>query len=205
MPGYDEESLSAYNINNNRTGMKLYIKYMVSPRCKQIVKEELRKLDLQYGIVDLGTVEILDGITHEQREQLTEALQRSGFELLDEEKSKLIERIINVIIEMVHYADELPKDKPEYISNKLNCDFTYLFDLFLEVKSITIDQFIKVHKIERVKELLLYDELSLKEISDKLNYSSVPSLAHQFKKATGLTPSFYKKLKQKRRDNLKSA
>ncbi|MEK6482107.1 helix-turn-helix domain-containing protein [Catalinimonas sp. 4WD22] len=183
--------------------MKLYIKYMVSLRCKMLVKEELLKLGLHYVIVDLGMVEILEDITQEQREQLKENLLKSGLELLDDKKSILIEKIKNVIIEMVHYSDELPNiNYSDYISEKLNYDYTYLANIFSEVKGITIQQFIIMHKIERVKELLLYDELNLTEISYKLNYSSVAHLSNQFKKVTGLTPSFYKSLKQKRKRNL---
>ena len=172
---------------------------MVSLRCKMMVKEELLKLGLHYIIVDLGTVEILEDITETQRQQLKKSLLRSGLELLEDNRSILIERIKNVITEMVHYSDEMPKvNYSDYISEKLNHDYTYLSNLFSEVKGITIQQYIINHKIERVKELLLYDELNLTEISYKLNYSSVSHLSNQFKKVTGLTPSFFKKLKQKR-------
>lgn len=185
--------------------MRLYIKYMVSLRCKMLVKEELAKLGLQYVVIDLGMVEILENITQLQREQLKENLLRSGLELLDDKKSILIEKIKNVITEMIHYSDELPKiNYSDYISEKLNYDYTYLANIFSEVKGITIQQFIIIHKIERIKELLLYDELNLTQISYKLNYSSVAHLSNQFKKATGLSPSFYKRLKQKRKSNLEN-
>jgi AraC-like DNA-binding protein len=180
--------------------MKLYIKYMVSLRCKMIVKEELKKLGIRYVIVDLGTVEILEDITQEQREQLKENLLQFGLELLDDKKTILIERIKDVIIEMVHYADELPKTNySDYISEKLKHDYTYLSNLFSEVKGITIQQYIIIHKIEKVKELLIYDELNLTEISYLLHYSSVAHLSNQFKKVTGLTPTFFKSLQDKRR------
>ncbi len=183
--------------------MLLYIKYMVSLRCKMLVKEELKKLGIHYVIVDLGVVEILEDITTEQHENLKCNLLKSGLELLDDKKTILIERIKNVIIEMIHYMDELPKENySDYISEKLNYDYTYLSNIFSEVKGITIQQFIIINKIEKVKELLLYDELSLTEISYKLHYSSVAHLSNQFKKITGLTPSFYKQLKQKRKQNL---
>ncbi len=183
--------------------MLLYIKYMVSLRCKMMVKEELKKLGIRYVIVDLGVVEILEDITTEQHENLKCNLLKSGLELLDDKKTILIERIKNVIIEMIHYMDELPKENySDYISEKLNYDYTYLSNIFSEVKGITIQQFIIINKIEKVKELLLYDELSLTEISYKLHYSSVAHLSNQFKKITGLTPSFYKQLKQKRKQNL---
>lgn len=185
--------------------MKLFVKYMVSLRCKLMVQEELKKLGLKYVLVELGVVEILEEISDLQREQLKVNLLKSGLELMDDKKSILIEKIKNVIIEMIHYADELPQENfSDYISKQLGYDYTYLANTFSEVKGITIQQFIIVHKIERVKELLLYDELNLTEISYKLNYSSVAHLSNQFKKVTGLSPSFYKKLKQKRKNNLEN-
>lgn len=178
---------------------------MVSLRCKMMVKEELKKLGIHYVILDLGMVELLEDITEEQRAQLKINLLKSGLELLEDQRSILIERIKNVITEMVHYSDELPDiNYSEYISKQIGHDYTYLSNIFSEVKGITIQQFIIMHKIERVKELLLYDELNLTEISYKLHYSSVAHLSNQFKKVTGLSPSFYKKLKQKRMQNLEN-
>jgi AraC-like DNA-binding protein len=183
--------------------VKLYIKYMVSLRCKMLVKGELAKLGLHYVVIDLGMVEIMEDLTPAQHDQLKANLLRSGLELLDDKKSILIERIKNVITEMIHYSDEVPKvNYSDYISEKLNYDYTYLSNIFSEVKGMTIQHFIIINKIERVKELLLYDELNLSEISYKLHYSSVAHLSNQFKKVTGLTPSFFKQLKQKRKDNL---
>ncbi|MEX2234951.1 MAG: helix-turn-helix transcriptional regulator [Cyclobacteriaceae bacterium] len=180
--------------------MKIYIKYMVSTRCKMAVKEELKKLGLHFIVVDLGEVEIMEDISGEQREQLKIALLHSGLELMDDKRAVLIGKIKTVITEMVHYTDELPKiNYSDYISNKLNYDYTYLSNLFSEVKGITIQQFIIIHKIERVKELIMYDELNLTEISYKLHYSSVGHLSNQFKKVTGLSPSHFKQLKDKRR------
>ena len=185
--------------------MKLYIKYMVSLRCIMMVKEELKKLGLHYATVELGVVDIMENITEKQYTILKKNLQKSGLELLDDKKSILIEKIKAVIIEMVHYADELPNvNYSEYISSKLNYDYTYLSNIFSEVKGITIQQYIIIHKIEKVKELLLYNELNLTEISYKLHYSSVAHLSNQFKKITGLSPSFYKQLKQKRNKNLEN-
>lgn len=176
---------------------------MVSLRCKMIVKEELMRLGLRYMVIDLGMVEMLEDITREQHDKLKENLLRSGLELLDDKRSILIERIKSLIIEMVHYSDELPELKySAYISEKLGYNYTYLANVFSEVKGITIQQFIIIHKIERVKELLLYEELNLTEISYKLNYSSVAHLSRQFKKITGLTPSFFRKLKDKKRTAL---
>ncbi len=178
---------------------------MVSLRCKMMVKAELEKLGIKYAVVELGTVEILEDITQKQRELLKVNLLKSGLELLDNKKSILIEKIKNVITEMIHYSDELPKvNYSEYISEKLGYDYTYLANTFSEVKGITIQQFIINHKIEKVKELLLYDELNLTEISYKLHYSSVAHLSNQFKKVTGLSPSFYKQLRQKRKNNLEN-
>ncbi|AXE18825.1 AraC family transcriptional regulator [Runella rosea] len=185
--------------------MKLYIKYMVSLRCKMMVKEELKKLGVRYVTVDLGMVDILEEISSLQREKLKINLLKSGLELLDDRKSILIEKIKIVITEMIHYSDELPKvNYSDYISEKLGYDYTYLSNIFSEVKGITLQQFIIIHKIERVKELLLYDELNLTEIAYKLHYSSVAHLSNQFKKVTGLSPSFYKQLKKRRKDNLEN-
>ena len=176
---------------------------MVSLRCKMLVKEELEKLNVHYTIVDLGAVEINEILTQKQHDLLKINLLKSGLELLDDKKSILIEKIKNLIIEMVHYNDELPVvNYSEYISGKLGYDYTYLANIFSEVKGITIQHFIISHKIERVKELLLYDELNLTEISYKLNYSSVAHLSAQFKKITGLTPTFFKQLKKKKRTSL---
>jgi YesN/AraC family two-component response regulator len=173
---------------------------MVSMRCKMVVKEELKKLGLHFIIVDMGVVDIMENITAEQREQIRNNLLKSGLELMDDKKAVLIEKIKNVIIEMVHYRDELPKiNFSDYLSEKLTHDYTYLSNLFSEVQGTTIEKFIISHKIERVKEFIIYDELSLSEIAWKMHYSSVAHLSNQFKKNTGLTPSHFKKLKNKRR------
>jgi AraC-like DNA-binding protein len=178
---------------------------MVSIRCKMVVKAELERLGLQYSMVDLGEAEIKGNITAAQRDRLKRELARSGLELMDDKRAVLIERIKNVIIEMVHYTDEVPRVKnSEYIGSKLNHDYTYLANIFSETTGTTIEHFIIAHKIERVKEFLLYDELTLTEISYKLNYSSVSHLSNQFKKVTGLTPTFFKHLKRKRRKELDS-
>ena len=173
---------------------------MVSTRCKMAVKEELKKLGLHFIVVDLGEVEIMEDLSVEQREQLKMGLLSSGLELMDDKRAVLIEKIRNVITEMIHYSDDLVKTNySDYISEKLNYDYTYLSNLFSEVKGITIQQFIIIHKIERAKELLFDNELNLTEISYKLHYSSVAHLSNQFKKVTGLTPSHFKQLKDKRR------
>jgi AraC-like DNA-binding protein len=185
--------------------MKIYIKYMVSLRCKLMVKSEFEKLNIPYRFIELGFVEMYDKIEPELYEKLKINLLQSGLEILEDQKSILIERVKNMIIELVHYSDELPQvNLSDYLSEKLGLDYTYLANTFSEVKGITIQQFMIMHKIERVKELLLYDELNLTEISYKLNYSSVAHLSGQFKKITGLTPTFYKQLQQKRKQNLEN-
>ncbi|HEY3370884.1 MAG TPA: helix-turn-helix domain-containing protein [Prolixibacteraceae bacterium] len=180
--------------------MKLFIKYMVSARCIAAVKEELKKLGLHFIVVDLGEIDIMETISEEQRDLLKIGLVNSGLELMDDKRAVLIEKIIKVIIEMIHHSDEVIKiNFSEYLSEKLHHDYTYLSNIFSDVKGITIQQFIIIHKVERIKELLLYDELNLTEISYKLNYSSVAHLSNQFKKVTGLSPSHFKQLKDRRR------
>jgi len=180
--------------------MKLYIKNMVSNRCKMIVKSELEEFGLHFIIVDLGEVEIMENITMEQRNLLNLNLEKSGLGLLEDKKRVLIEKIKNIIVDLVYYSEEQPKiNLSDYLSGKLNYDYTYLANLFSESQSTTIEHFFLDHKIERVKELLVYDEISLTEIAYKLHYSSVAHLSNQFKKMTGLTPSGYKNLKLKKR------
>lgn len=183
--------------------MKLYIKYMVSLRCKLLVEQELNKSEIKFVQINLGMVELEEDITPLQREELKTNLLKAGLELLDDKKSILIERIKNVIIEMIHYSEELPKvNYSDYISDKLGYDYTYLSNIFSEVNGISIQQYIINNKIERVKELLLYDELSLTEISYQLHYSSVAHLSNQFRKITGISPSYFKKMKLNRKENI---
>lgn len=170
---------------------------MVSIRCKMVVKAALDSLGFHYGTVDLGEVEIKENPTHEQLEKLKEILKVSSLELMDDKKAVLIEKIKNVIVEMIHYSDEeLHVNFSDFLSEKLHHDYTYMAGLFSEATGTTIEHFIIAHKIEKVKELLLYDELNLTEISYKLNYSSVAHLSNQFKNVTGLTPTFFKNLKE---------
>jgi len=183
--------------------MKLFIKYMVSSRCKMAVKDELKKLGLHFIVVDLGEVEIMETITTEQREELKIGLLNSGLELMDDKRAVLIGKIKNAIIEMVHYTDEPIKvNFSDYLSEKLNHDYTYLANLFSEVQGTTIEHFIINHKIERIKELIIYDELNITEIAWKMNYSSVAHLSNQFKKMTGLSPSHFKQMKSKQRNQI---
>lgn len=183
--------------------MKLYIKYMVSNRCKMAVKEELKKLGLHFIVLELGEVEIMEDISLEQRNELKLGLINSGLELMDDKRAVLIEKIKNAIIEMVHHSDEMIKvNFSDYLSQKLNHDYTYLANLFSEIQGVTIEHFIINHKIERIKELIIYDELNITEIAWKMNYSSVAHLSNQFKKVTGLSPSHFKQMKDKRRNQI---
>ena len=179
--------------------MKLYFKYMVSIRCKMLVKSELEKMGLHYKTVELGEAEIIENISSAKWNELDTALKKSGIELMDDKKAILIEKIKITIIELVHYSEEpLKINFSDYLSQKLLYDYTYLANLFSESQGITIEHFLIVHKIERVKELLAYDELNISEIAWKMGYSSVPHLSNQFRKITGLSPSFFKKLKDKK-------
>jgi len=173
---------------------------MVSNRCKLAVKEELQKLGLHFMLVELGEVDVMETLTLDQREQLKAGLLNSGLELMDDKRAMLIEKIKNVIIEMIHHSDEVVKmNFSNYLSEKINHDYTYLANLFSEVQGTTIEQFIISHKIERIKELIIYGELNITEIAWKMNYSSVAHLSNQFKKVTGLSPSHFKQLKNIRR------
>lgn len=183
--------------------MKLFLKNMVSNRCKMSLKSELEKLGLVYTALELGQVEILGNLTDKQRNLLDTNLKKSGLALIDDHKSILVERIKNIIIELIHYSDnQLKVNLSEYLSEKLKYDYTYLANLFSENQGITIERFMLTHKIEHVKELLIYDELNITEIADRMHYSSVAHLSNQFKKFTGLTPSHYKHLKVKVRKTL---
>jgi AraC-like DNA-binding protein len=168
-----------------------------------VVKEVLKKLGIHFMSVELGEAEVSEIISAEQHEQIKLALLKSGLELMDDKKSILIQKIKNVIIELVHYSEEpLTINFSEYLSQKLHYDYTYLANLFSEVQGTTIEKFLIAHKIERVKELLVYNELNLTEIAYRMHYSSVAHLSAQFKKVTGLTPSHFKRLKNKRRSML---
>jgi len=172
---------------------------MVCIRCKMVVKAELEKLGLHYIVVELGEAEIMESISEEQHDQFKVALLKSGLELLNDKKSVLIQKIKNVIIELIHYSEEpLAINFSDHLSQKLNHNYTYLANLFSEVQGTTIEKFIIAHKIEQVKELLVYNELNLTEIAFLMHYSSVGHLSAQFKKITGLTPSHFKQLREKR-------
>ena len=185
--------------------VKLYIKYMVSNRCKLAVKDELEKLDIHFIAIDLGMVEIAENISNEKKILFDNGLHTSGLELIDDKKVILIERIKTTIIQMIHYSDVMVKiNFSDYLSEKLNYNYTYLANLFSETQGLTIEQFIISHKIERIKELMLYDELNITEIAWKMHYSSVAHLSSQFKKVTGFSPSHFKQLKKRNRSPIES-
>ena len=177
---------------------------MVCSRCKMLVKAELEKAGLNPLTVELGEVEIENEPTHEVLEQLNASLQKLCFEIIDDRKSRIIEKIKNAIVELIHHKsnENMSVNLSEFISQKLNYDYNYLSNLFSEVQGITIEKYFIAQKIEKVKELLKYDELSLSQIADRLGYSSVAYLSNQFKKQTGLTPSFYKTMKTNSRKNI---
>ncbi|MEP6748173.1 MAG: AraC family transcriptional regulator [Bacteroidota bacterium] len=179
--------------------MKLYIKNMVCIRCKMLVKDELTKLGIPYISVELGEAEVDAELSSFQYEQIKAALLASGLEIMDDKKSILIQKIKKVIVELVHYSEEpLDTSFSRYLGKKLGHDYAYLSNLFSESQGISIEKFLIAHKIERVKELLVYDSLSLTEISYQMHYSSVAQLSTQFKKVTGLTPSYFRQLKNNR-------
>lgn len=164
-----------------------------------IVRSELEKMQVPFTIVELGEVEISEELSSSQKEELKASLLKFGLELMEDKKSILIEKIKNIVVEMIHYNDDAPViNFSNYLSEKLNYDYNYLSNLFSEVKGTTIEHFIIAHKIEKAKELLIYNELTLTEIAEKLHYSNVAHLSNQFKKVTGLTPTFFKNMKHKR-------
>ncbi|MFZ1786865.1 MAG: AraC family transcriptional regulator [Saprospiraceae bacterium] len=180
--------------------MKLYIKNMVCSRCKMVVKSELEKLGLQLLAVDLGEVETIEPITAQKKNEIAEHLKSFGFELIDDKKSRVIDKIKTLIIELVHQQNaQINSNLSDYLSNHLAQDYSSLSNLFSEVEDTTIEKYFINQKIEKVKELLLYDELTLSEIAFQMNYSSVAYLSNQFKKVTGFSPSHYKQLKDKKR------
>jgi len=172
---------------------------MVSTRCKIAVKEVFRNLGLVYGNVELGEVELAEILSDDMLDELKISLLNIGFELIEDRRAILIERIKNIVIDMVHHSDKPIKvNFSDYLSEKLKYDYTYMANVFSEVQGISIEQFIISHKVERIKEFIIYDELNMTEIAFKMNYSSVAHLSGQFKKVTGLTPSYFKKLKMRR-------
>jgi YesN/AraC family two-component response regulator len=176
---------------------------MVSTSCKNAARDALREMGLHFIIVELGEVELMETLTLHQREELKTKLLASGLELMDDKRSVLIERIKNVVIHMVHYSEEvLLINFSDYLSQKLQLDYTYMSNLFSEVQGTTIEQYIISNKVEKIKELIIYNELNITEIAWKMHYSSVAHLSNQFKKVTGLSPTHFKQLKDKKRNPL---
>lgn len=183
--------------------LKIYIKNMVCIRCQMVVKAELETLGLKYADVKIGEADIIGDIQPEQKEQLKINLEKAGLLLMEDKKTVLVEKTINAIIELVHFTeDQIKVNLSDYLSEKLNYNYTYLANLFSVEKGLSIEKFYLNHKIERVKELIIYDELNLSEIAWKMHYSSVAHLSNQFKKYTGLTPTHFKMLRNTRSDTL---
>jgi AraC-like DNA-binding protein len=184
--------------------VKLYIKNMVCSRCKMAVRSAFEKSGLQLLSVELGEVELQDAPGEEVLQTISQELHKLGFEIIDDKKSRIIEKIKNIIVEHIHHKSDgnLPVNLSAYLVQQLHYDYNYLSNLFSEIEGITIEKYFIAQKMEKVKELLKYDELSLSEIADRLGYSSVAYLSNQFKKQTGLSPSFYKNNKANDRRNL---
>ena len=183
--------------------MKIYIKNMVCHRCIMVVQNELEKLGLDAKNIKLGEVILSKEITSLEKENLSKTLEPLGFEVIDDKKGRIIEKIKNIIIDLVHHQDsDVKTNLSDVLSDKLHHDYNYLSNLFSEVEGTTIEKYFIAQKVEKVKELLVYDELSLSEIANRLNYSSVAYLSNQFKKVTGLTPSHFKQIKEDKRKPL---
>ncbi|WP_312334853.1 AraC family transcriptional regulator [Sphingobacterium sp.] len=181
----------------------IFIKNMVCNRCIMVVQNELDKLGLEVKNIRLGEVTLEQEPTTEEKKKLEEALIPLGFQLIDDKKSRIIEKIKNAIIELVHHQDsEIKTNLSDVLSSKLHHDYNYLSNLFSEVEGTTIEKYFIAQKVEKVKELLVYDELSLSEIAFRLNYSSVAYLSNQFKKVTGLSPSHFKQIREDKRKSL---
>ncbi len=176
---------------------------MVCSRCKMVVKSELEKLGLSVLSVELGEADIIDSLDENIKEEIVRQLEQYGFEVIDDKKSRIIEQIKTIVIELVHHnQDKIKTNLSDFISEKLNLDYNYVSNLFSEVEGLTIEKYYILQRIERAKELLVYDELSLSEIAYQLNYSSVAYLSNQFKKVTGFTPTYFKQLKEKKRKQI---
>lgn len=176
---------------------------MVCSRCKMVVKSELEKLGLSVLSVELGEAEIIDSLDENKKEEIVRQLEQFGFEVIDDKKSRLIEQIKTIVIELVHHSqDKIKTNLSDFIGEKLNLDYNYVSNLFSEVEGLTIEKYYILQRIEKVKELLVYNEFSLSEIAYQLNYSSVAYLSNQFKKITGFTPTYFKQLKEKKRKQI---
>ncbi len=200
---YHNLSLNLQTTTRWTDNMKLYIKNMVCSRCKMVVKAQLENMGLHPLSVQLGEVEIEGELSKEKLLQLDTTLKALGFELIDNKKSKTIEKIKNAIVTLVHHSDpDIKTNLSSFITSQIHLDYNYLSNLFSEVEGTTIEKYFISQRIEKVKELLVYDELTLSEIAAKLGYSSVAYLSNQFKKVTGFTPSYFKSLKEYKRKNI---
>lgn len=188
---------------NSSISMKIYVKNMVCSRCRMIVKQEFEKVGLHPQSVELGEIEMKEKPSKEKLLKLSKGLQSLGFEIIDDKKGRIIEKIKNSIVKQIHHSEDyLSVPLSTHLSDTLHYDYSYLSNLFSEVEGITIEKYFISQKIEKVKELIIYDELSLSEIADKLGYNSVAYLSNQFKKVTGFTPTHYKSLKEHKRKNI---
>ncbi|MBK7884586.1 MAG: helix-turn-helix transcriptional regulator [Chitinophagaceae bacterium] len=183
--------------------MKIFIQNMVSLRCKLMVKSELEKLGIDYKSIELGEVQLVKPLSETNRQKLKTELHKLGLEIMIDKKAILIEKIINIVVQMVHHSDELPNvNFSTFLSEKMQQDYHKMSEIFSNTKGITIEHFIILHKVEKIKELIIYDEFNLTEISYKMHYSSVAHLSRQFKQVTGLTPTFFKSLSNRERENI---
>ncbi len=183
----------------------IYVKNMVCNRCIKVVREEFEKLGLVIKNIQLGEVELLKDETKLDMQKIDNILKSNGFELLDNKNSKIIEKVKILIIDMIRKVDsgkDIEINFSEYLANEAGLNYNYLSTLFSSLEGITIEKYIIHQKIEKVKELIVYGELTLSEIAFRLGYSSVQHLSNQFKKITGLTPSYFKSLKSKSRKTL---
>ncbi len=182
---------------------KLFIKNMVCHRCKIMVRRILKINNIETNHIELGEVELKNPINTDQLEIVRNELEELGFELIDDKRSKLIEQIKTLIIQIVHQENsELKVNLSDYLSDQTKMDYKYISNLFSEMEGQTIEKYFIQQKIEKVKELMVYDELSLSEIAFQMNYSSVAHLSAQFKKVTGLTPSVFKQLNRHTRKSI---
>ncbi len=185
-------------------GSELHIKNMVCNRCIKVINDEFEKIGLDIEHIELGLVILTEDLDETAKLKVKALLEENGFELIDDKKSQIIDKIKTLVIKNIHYGKDMPdfSNSSDFLSKEIGYDYSYLSKLFSSVVGITIEKYIINQKLEKVKELLVYDELSLKEIAYQMGYSSVQYLSNQFKKNTGLTPSQFKDLKNKHRKPL---
>jgi AraC-like DNA-binding protein len=178
---------------------------MVTIQSKMVVKSELTKLGISFKTIDFGSVEVVENINPQQKKELESNLKKSGLLLLNDTQANLLEKVKEEISEVIHNNDELPKvNFSDYLSQRLNHDYNAIAKLFAETEGKTIEHYILINKIEKVKELILYKNLKVNQIAQKLQYKSPEQLSKQFKKITGVTPSYFKSLREKKQSLLES-